>query len=215
MGDRISGVVGRDPFAETEDPRDPGESPTAGWTDLGPVGMDGGGDSSTPANLQISGWPRSITWDEFNELSARPPGETEDAQIHSEVDQPSRVSVVREGGIYRVTSLTVTLRTVNEDNWVVTSHKSADLLSHEQGHYDITGLMGRDMGNEIVAVRARSRQDLQTKVTQIIEKYRRRAKALSERYDTETDHSGNRQAQKRWDDAIQSAMKSGNPFSEP
>jgi flagellar biosynthesis chaperone FliJ len=72
--------------------------------------------------------------------------------------------------------------------------------------------MGRDMGNEIVAVRARGRDDLQTKVTQIIDKYRRRAKALTERYDTETDHSRNRQAQKKWDDAIQSAMKSGDPF---
>jgi len=207
--------VGLDPFEEVKDTSQPGESPTAGWTDLGPVGMDAGGNASAPASLQISGWPRSISWDEFKDLSARPTGETEDAQIHSEVDQPSRVSVVREGGVYRVTSLTVTLRTVDEDNWVVTSQKSADLLSHEQGHYDITGLTGRDMGNEIVAVRARSRDDLQTKVTQIIEKYRRRAKALTERYDTETDHSRNRQAQKKWDDAIQSAMKSGDPFSAP
>jgi hypothetical protein len=215
MGDRTPGVVGLDPFAKSEDVRNLPESPTAGWTDPGPVGLDAGSDATTPASLQVTGWPRSISWDEFKELSARPPGETEDAQIHSEVDQPSRVSVVRENGVYRVTSLTVSLRTVGEDNWVVSAQKSADLLSHEQGHYDITGLTGRDMGNEIVAVRARSRDDLQTKVTQIIEKYRQRPKALSERYDTETDHSRNRQAQKRWDGAIQSAMKSGNPFSGP
>jgi Bacterial protein of unknown function (DUF922) len=215
MGDRTPGVVGLDPFAEDAGARVPGKTPSAGWTDSGPIGLDAGSGTTAPVSLQISGWPRSISWDEFKELPARPPDETEDAQIHSEVDQPSRVGVVREHGVFRVTSLTVTLRTVSEDNWVVTAQKSDDLLSHEQGHYDITGLTGRDMGNEIVAVRAHSRADLQTKVTQIIEKYRRLAKALSGRYDTETDHSRNGQAQERWDDAIHAAMKSGDPFSGP
>jgi hypothetical protein len=40
MGDRIPGVVGMDPFAKPDDSRDPGESPAAGFTDLGPNGTD-------------------------------------------------------------------------------------------------------------------------------------------------------------------------------
>ena len=214
MGNVIPGVVGRDGFPLPDDSRDPGESPTASWTDQGPIGLDAGGDAAK-ASLKITGWPRNITWDEFKELSARPSGENEDAQIHSEVDQPSEVAVVRESGIYRVTSLTVTIRTVTEDDWVVTSQKSAELLSHEQGHYDITGLMGRDMGKEIVAARASSKDDLQTKVTQIIEKYAQRAKDLSAQYDDETNHGRNRDAQKKWNDRIHSAMQSGARFTAP
>ncbi len=215
MGDRIPGIVGTDPFVGADDARDPGESPGSGWTDLGPVGLDAGSGSSTAPTVQMAGWPRSISWDEFTELGARPPGETEDAQIHSEVDQPSQVSVVREGGAFRVSSLTVEIRVVRDDNWVVTSQKSDDLLSHEQGHYDLTGLLGRDMGNEIVAARGRSTADLQAKVTQIIQTYRQRAKTWTDRYDTETDHSRNRAAQKRWDDQMHSAMQSGARFSPP
>ena len=215
MGNIIPGVIGRDGFQLPDDSRDPGESPGSSWTDQGPVGLDTGGGGSGKANLKITGWPRSITWGEFKELPARPSGENEDAQIHSEVDQPSEVAVVREGGELRVSALTVTIRTVTEDDWVVTSQKSAELLSHEQGHYDITGLMGRDMGNEIVAARASSRDDLQTKVTQIIQKYAQRAKDLSAQYDEETKNGRNREAQKKWDDKIRSAMQSGARFTAP
>jgi hypothetical protein len=215
MGNRIPGVVGIDPLVDTKDAGGPGESPGSGWTDPGPLGMDAGSGSSTSATVQMSGWPKSISWADFTELGARPPGENEDAQIHSEVDQPSQVSVTREGGVFRVSSLTVEIRVVAEDNWVVTSQKSNDLLSHEQGHYDLTGLLGRDMGNEIVAARGRSTDDLQAKVTRIIQTYRQRAKAWTERYDTETDHSRNRAAQKRWDDQMHSAMQSGARFSPP
>ena len=72
MGNVIPGVVGRDGFPLPDDSRDPGESPTASWTDQGPIGLDAGGDAAK-ASLKITGWPRNITWDEFKELSARPP----------------------------------------------------------------------------------------------------------------------------------------------
>ncbi len=115
--------------------------------------------------------------------------------------------------MFRVASITVEIVTVQEDTWVVTSQKSDDLLSHEQGHYDLTGLSGRDMANEMAAARARTPAALQARVSQIIRTYRRRAKAWTDSYDTETDHSRNRQVQSRWDERIRDAMQNGTSFA--
>jgi predicted secreted Zn-dependent protease len=125
------------------------------------------------------------------------------------------VSVSRESGQRRVSSLTVTISVVRADNWVVSSAKTPELLSHEQGHYDITGLMGRDMGNEILAARAGSLEDLQQQINSIIERYRQRARELNARYDTETGGGRNRDAQRRWDERIRSSIDNGTPFSAP
>ncbi len=40
MADRTPGVAGRDPFAQAPDPNGPGESPGAGFADLGPNGLN-------------------------------------------------------------------------------------------------------------------------------------------------------------------------------
>jgi hypothetical protein len=215
MSDRIPGTVGQEPLGQTDERNGPGQSPGAGFTDLGPVGLDSGSGGSTPGTLTMSGWPRNVSWDEFTELPTRPTGETENAQIHSEVDPPANVAITREGGLLRVTSLDVQVRMVSEDCWVVTGQKTADLLNHEQGHFDITGLLGRDGGNEILAARGKDRNDLQTKVTGIINKYRQRAKNWTESYDTETDHGRKPEPQKRWDDRIRNATQSGKSFSPP
>jgi hypothetical protein len=189
--------------------------PDGSFGDAGSVGLDTGGGG--PASLVVSGWPRALTWDDFSDLESRPADAegNENAQIHCEINQPERVSVSREGGQRRVSSLTVTIGIVRADNWVVRSAKTPELLSHEQGHYDITGLMGRDMGNEILAARAGSLEDLQQQVTDIIERYRQRARDLNSRYDTETGGGRNRDAQRRWDERIRSCMSNGTPFSAP
>ena len=76
-------------------------------------------------------------------------------------------------------------------------------------------MMGRDMGGEIMAARASSAGDLQTAVTAIIQRYRSLAKTMNDRYDTETNHGRNRDAQARWDARIRSSMQSGARFTPP
>lgn len=215
MSDRTPGVMGFDPqpagFGEQAD----FVPPDAGFGEPGPVGLDTGGGG--PASLVVNGWPRALAWDEFRELDARPTDAEgdENAQIHSDVNQPERVSVVREGGQRRVSSLTVTISIISGDTWVVRSSKTAELLSHEQGHYDLTGLSGREMGNEILAARAGTLEDLQRQVTAIIERARARAQTWNARYDTETGGGRNRDAQRRWDERIRSCITNGTPFSPP
>lgn len=215
MGDRTPGVIGFDPLGAGFGEHGDFVPPDAGFGEPGPIGADTGGGG--PASLVVSGWPRALTWDDFRELESRPADAEgdENAQIHSDVNQPERVSVAREGGQRRVSSLTVTISIIRADTWVVRSAKTAELLSHEQGHYDITGLTGRDMGNEILAARAGTLEDLQRQITDIIERTRQRAQELNARYDTETGGGRNRDAQRRWDERIRSCISNGTPFSAP
>jgi hypothetical protein len=215
MGNRTPGVLGFEPLPPAGFVRDGLVPPDAGFGDAGPTGGNSG--TTTPASLVLSNWPRSLTWDDFPEVNSRPADAEgdENAQIAAEARQPDRIAVVNEGGVRRVTSLSITIQVVRENSWVVRSAKTPELLSHEQGHYDIQGLMGRDMGNEILAARAPSADALQQIVTEIIQRYRQRGIDLSAQYDTDTNHGRNREAQARWDRAIQTAMTSTTRFSAP
>ncbi len=187
----------------------------SGFTSPGVIGTNTGGGTAPPAVLGLTGWPRTLTWADFSEIESRPAGSDENAQIHSEITQPDNVAVQNQGGHYRVTSLTVNLSVDPSDSWVVRSQKSPELLSHEQGHYDLTGLMGREMGNEILAARAPTVRALQDLVKGIIARYRQRAKHLNEQYDTATDHGRNREAQRQWDERIRNSSQRGTTFSAP
>jgi hypothetical protein len=177
-----------------------GEDPIGrrGFSDPIPLGSGSGGGVVT-----LTGWPRSISWDEFSEVAAAPGGAAEAAQIHSEAVQPEQVEVDRDNGRFRVSAYTVRVEVVADDSWVVKSQKSSALLAHEQGHYDITGLTARDMVAQIAAVRAASPQDLQTQVTAIIERTKTLGKRLTDLYDgdgsTGTHHGKHAANQARWE----------------
>jgi len=212
MGDRFSGIIGIEP-PPPEGGSDGIVLPGVGGDIPGPVGLDAGtGTGGGPASLRLSGWPRDLTWDDFPEVSSDPDGIGEYAQISCEVTQPDQLSVQRQHGQLLVVGLSVNISIVRDQCWAVRGHKTPELLSHEQGHYNITGLTGRDMGNEIMAARAGTTDQLQTRITQIIQRTRERATALNERYDSETNHGINREAQQTWDDRISRSMRSGERF---
>ena len=58
-----------------------------GTSDARPIGLDASSSSTADAPT-LTGWPRQISWAEFEERSRRAEGEEEDAQISSEVTQP-------------------------------------------------------------------------------------------------------------------------------
>lgn len=184
-----------------------GFPPGQGFEEPGVIDLDSstGGSSAT----MMTGWPRTLAWSEFNERDSRPQGMDENAQIHSEVQLSPQVSIESDNGKLKLGSFTVQVVTISEDTWVVKGTKSDALLAHEQGHYDITGLMGRDTMNDLKALRARSSRDLQQKVTALLEKYRDLAKTFTEKYDKETDHGRNTKAQAQWEQKIADAMKNG------
>lgn len=158
---------------------------------------------------RLVGWPRKIEWREFHNVRARPSGVEEDAQIHSEGTPDTNIRPQLENGRFRIPAITVRLTVVRDDTWVVQDKKTDALLAHEQRHFDITGLIGREMGTALLAIRAADMAELQQEVTRILEHYRDQAEKLTTQYDDETEHGRNADKQRQWEKKIQDCMDNG------
>ena len=168
-----------------------------------------GGNQPQSPGPRLVGWPRKIEWREFTPLDERPPGEKEDAAIHSEGRPDTDIRPQKENGRFRISAITIRLVVIREDTWVVKGKQSDTLLVHEQGHFDITGLVGRELGEALLAIRSESVPDLQREVNRIIEHYRDQAEKLTTQYDTETDHGRKPDEQERWNKKLDDCIKNG------
>lgn len=191
--------------------RNRGVAPTGGGEVPGPIA------ASDPVrqDLRLTGWPRSIDWDEFREVPSRPAGENEDAQINP-VTEGSEARTVREQGQWKLAEIELHVVVNLEESWVVQSKKSATLKSHEQGHFDIHGLIsGRDMLEALRAVRARSNERLGRAVAATMRRHRQRAQTMSDTYDTDTAHGTKADRQAAWEAQIRNAMDDDSALSAP
>lgn len=184
--------------------------PNAGFEARGHLGQD-----ASTTGPRLTGWPRQIAWSEFQDVAKRPSGVNEDAQIDSQSRQPERVGVARKQGQFRLGNFTVTLTVVRENSWVVANQKSETLLAHEQGHFDITGLVARDLVKALGALRVTTTDELQREVTRLFEAYDAWAKSLSKQYDDETDHGRNAKKQADWESRIRTCIQQGTSLGTP
>jgi hypothetical protein len=186
-----------------------GSSSHAGFTSANTLGT---GVSSTGPRL--AGWPRQIAWNEFREVNQHPGGVDENAQIYVQL-APGNLRTVREGGQYRLGDMEMHMTVLRAQSWVVAGHKTSALLAHEQGHFDITGLVYRRMLPELRAVREHSLRRLANEVRRILRKYNIESQRLSDLYDSkpETDHGRNTQRQQAWETLIRNCMQNNTPLT--
>ncbi len=189
----------------------PGSPPHAGFRSAQPQGV-----TVSTAGPTLSGWPRQIVWSEFRDFRSRPSGTSEDAQVAVEL-RPSRISVERDNGQFKLGNVTFRMGVNRQDSWVVADQKSTALLAHEQGHYDIVGLFYRDLIAELQRLRASSQNQLAREVRRIMGQYDQLADTLSDEYDSsqETDHGRNSGRQQAWETQIQNCMQSGTRLTAP
>ena len=120
---------------------------------------------------RIVDWPRKIDWKEFSPIDHQPPGIKESAQIHSEGQPDTNIRPQKENGRFLIPAITIRLVVLKDDTWVVNGKQSDALLNHEQGHFDVTGLIGRELGEAFLAIRAESVPKLQKEITRILAHY--------------------------------------------
>ena len=160
--------------------------------------------------MGVTCWPRSISWSEFEEQSKRPPGETRDALTYSDADAPtSGIRILQDGNKWKLGPFTIKMSVLKSKSWIVTSAKSADLLSHEQGHYDIAGLCGWQEYRDFEGLRASRSSDLGDRIGAILRKWEQRTQDLQDYYDSkkQSDHGKNATGQAKWDTLIADAIK--------
>lgn len=206
---RIPGSVGYD-----GGPLDVGVIPVPPNAGFGTPDPLKGGDGPT-AGPKLTGWPRQIAWDEFKDVGTRPAGEQEDAQIDTQTAQPDRVGVAREQSRFRLGDFEVKLKVIGSNSWVVTSQKSDTLLAHEQGHFDITGLVARDLVKALGALRVSTTDELQREVSRLYEAYNAWGQGLSDQYDEETDHGRKTKPQSDWESRIRTCAQQGTSLGTP
>jgi hypothetical protein len=190
----------------------PGSPPYAGFRSAHPEGV-----STKTGGPTLSGWPRKITWSEFNEVSSRPDGETEDAQISVELGPEKNIAVERENGQFKLGKVTFKMIVKKAESWVVGKQKGDALLAHEQGHYDITGLFYRDLMEALRNLRANSVTDLGNETNRLMTEYDKLADQMSDKYDSqqETNHGLNAKRQQAWETQIQKCIDNGTKLTAP
>ncbi|MBW9256430.1 MAG: DUF922 domain-containing Zn-dependent protease [Candidatus Thiodiazotropha sp. (ex. Lucinisca nassula)] len=188
------------------------DTPHAGFTAAQPAG----GGTTPQGGPRLSGWPRQLAWSDFTDIQSRPSGESEDATIAMAM-HPGRLRFLEEGGQHRLGDVAFQMLLNEAGTWVVASAKTAELLRHEQGHYDIVGLCYRDMVNEIRALRERSRNRLVRAIRRVMSAHDRRADSLTRDYDSaqQTNHGRNSARQQAWNQQIESCRRSGARLSVP
>ena len=104
-------------------------------------------------------------------------------------------------------------------NWVMSRPVAARnaLLTHERGHYKLTGLLARDCKNEMVALRSQTYSDPQDgldAVNAIIQNFLGSIQPLSDAYDEDgqTNHGQNANQQVHWNSFMSSSLTTGTPI---
>jgi hypothetical protein len=149
--------------------------------------------------------PATLEWRHFTEVPSLTVGE--DAHIDMNFEIPNRPIrrvdgqlALNDNFVVRVTPRARVKRGAN---------RTAALLAHEQGHYNIGFLAARTMARALEALRAPDQATLR----QLLEACFRlhtntRLAVIQARYDTDTGHGTNATQQTRWDTFIATCMGS-------
>ena len=170
---------------------------------------------ATTSDGSVSGIPWSastpLTWDLFQ---AAPPADavnrSEAAAIHMTIRWHASYSVTSSGGSWagQVQNVTITNTMEPSLSWVVPGKADAQVLRHEQAHFDLNEAYRRKLEVLLPCIQARSatkegaidtlNADLHQRADEILEQLQ----AAQARYDTETGHGSNPAGQARWEAQI-------------
>lgn len=92
--------------------------------------------------------------------------------------------------------------------------KDAKILTHEQGHFNITELYARKIRRDLTMKKIR-KEGFSNKFDEIVEKYRRESNLCQDLYDAETEHHLNEEAQIKWNYRIKKELLKLTKYSSP
>jgi hypothetical protein len=105
---------------------------------------------------------------------------------------------VAANGTFSFPSVSVRVSLSRHASWVVAGRQTQALLNHEQLHYRIAALVGRELGAEATALTASSAAALLGAGTRLHTAKLQRARAIEEAYDLATQHSRSTTQQDVW-----------------
>jgi len=164
--------------------------------------------------IKVVARPAQLSWSDFRSVDALPDGSGDEAQTATEMPAMDGIQVVFSSGKYSLPDLTLTVGLDRSQTMVIkTAQKTADLLKHEQGHFDITLLTVRALALELQRIKANSPNSLAQQLKTGMQKHQNFANAIEAKYDEETKNSKDKDAQDDWNKAIAGAMGSSDVLS--
>ena len=146
--------------------------------------------------------PVNLRWSHFSPVASLP---GEDAHIDINFNIPNR-PFRRVGGQFMMAE-TFQIGVSPVARVVRGASQTAELLSHEQGHYDLGILVAWAMARDFMQLQAASPGALATAITNCFNQHKNtRMRPIQQKYDRDTNHSRNRQQQQRWDRLISQCM---------
>lgn len=160
--------------------------------------------SKTDVLSKIEGWPRKVAWSEFRDVDKSQDPKEPDlaAHTHSLIDPDNKKLKVSSqpdaDGMYYLTDFGLKVHLSATTTWVVIGEKTDKLLSHEQAHYDLAGLVAMDMVRTIMDLKAKTPSDLIAEAQKWIGTYKTEWKKVDDRYDDKTNHGKKDFEQSQW-----------------
>lgn len=167
---------------------------------------------------QLVGLFKTLAWTDF--VGTPPAGSTHLAFTSASFSLPA-VTVVKDaasGMSVMNDNITITITFNAAKSWKkmdeINAKKlrtPAQILKHEQGHYDIVALIARDLFIDLMQLKAKTYANqaaLNLDVAPILKKYNGTEQKIINKYDsvTESDHGENGPGQTKWDGMIKSAF---------
>lgn len=100
-----------------------------------------------------------------------------------------------------------------ELSWVKLEGINADLLGHEQLHFDITELHARKLRKVLTAFTPRMNNEVKRELESVYQKIERSRRQMQQQYDKETRHGTLQEVQERWERKIENELKELESYS--
>jgi len=168
---------------------------------------------------QLTGLFRTLSWSDFRVVQASAPGPNDppaDAAATAVNVNPSGLNLQGSPPNLSLADTIVVNIVFDRSNsfknsWVVTMSPSdqARLLSHEQGHYNLTALLARDFFLQLMAMKGNayaSAADMQNDLNAAQAATVARTQEISDAYDAGTSHGTDPDGQSKWLGYIQTAF---------
>jgi hypothetical protein len=158
-------------------------------------------------------WWYYLSWNDYRVVS-QPLIAGQDAYTHTVSDPDPAQTVVTPkpdaAGMYRFTSFGFKVHLDLNKTWVLDGKLTPSLLSHEEGHFFISGAKAVDCCNKILTTAAgKSKTDLTKEAQKLIADYSARAVEINTAYDDRTSHGSKAAKQLIWKEAIYDMVKTG------
>jgi len=155
-----------------------------------------------PMAITVTPNPVNLQWSNFRAVSHLP---DEDAHIDINFNVPNRPFRRVNGRFMMAETFQIGVSPIAKV--VQGASQTADLLSHEQGHYDIGILVAWAMARDFMELTAANPAALTNAIRTCFNQHKdTRMRSIQQKYDRDTNHSRNRQEQQRWDRMISRCM---------